>query len=131
MSEPKAIASSVSRSLCALAFASAGILHFVKPQIFCKIMPAYLPYALELVYVSGLFEIAGAVGLLIPALRRYAVWGLLCLLIAVFPANINMALHPELTPDLPVWLLYLRLPLQPVLMIWVWSNRLVCRHNRS
>lgn len=121
MTETKSLKLTISRSLCTLAFAAAGLLHFVKPQVFCKIMPAYLPFPLELVYVSGIFEIAGALGLLIPGLRRPAVWGLLCLLVAVFPANINMALHPQLTPDLPVWLLYLRLPLQPVLMLWVWS----------
>lgn len=110
----------ISRSLCALAFTAAGLNHFFNPSMYCKIMPAYLPFPLELVYLSGVFEVLGGIGLFIPAVRSAAVWGLILLLAAVFPANINMALHPELTPKIPAYVLYLRLPLQFLLIWWVW-----------
>lgn len=113
----------ISLVLCGFAFIAAGLNHFFAPSIYCKIMPSYLPYPLELVYISGVFEVLGGVGLFLPALRQIAVWGLLLLLLAVYPANINMALHPELTPKLPIFVLYLRLPLQFALMYWVWSLR--------
>lgn len=119
----RTVGKTVSLILCGSAFIAAGLNHFFNPSIYCKIMPSYLPYPLELVYISGVFEVLGGVGLLMPALRPIAVWGLLLLLLAVYPANINMALHPELTPKLPVLVLYLRLPLQFALMYWVWSLR--------
>lgn len=114
---------SISRALCAIAFIAAGVNHFVSPSMYCKIMPAYLPFPLELVYVSGVFEVLGGLGLFIPKLRLAAVWGLILLLIAVFPANINMAMHPELVPKIPIYILYARLPLQILLIAWVWSCR--------
>jgi uncharacterized membrane protein len=113
----------ISRSLCAAAYIFAGYNHFANPSIYCKIMPAWIPAHLEMVYISGVFEILGGLGLLIPQTRMIAIWGLLALLVAVYPANINMAMHPDLFPKIPVWVLYLRLPLQFVLMLWVWSCR--------
>ncbi|MGJ3240515.1 MAG: DoxX family protein [Anaerolineae bacterium] len=107
--------------IVALVFIVAGINHFINPQFYVAIMPQYLPYHLELVYLSGFFEIAGGVGVLIPAIRRLAVWGLIALLIAVFPANLHMALNAPAFADIaPAWVLYLRLPLQLVMIIWVW-----------
>jgi uncharacterized membrane protein len=75
-----------------------------------------------LVAVSGVAEIAGGIGLLIPRLRRWAGWGLIALLIAVFPANVYMAVSPQRIPDLHFarWMLWLRLPLQGVFVVWVW-----------
>ncbi len=105
-------------------FVVAGLLHFVIPGTYVRVMPPYLPAHRLLVLVSGFFEIAGGVGLLVPRLRRAAAWGLLLLLVAVFPANIHMALHPEVVGSgVPLWALWLRLPLQFVLMAAVaWAG---------
>ena len=104
-----------------------GILHFTHGQVFASIVPDYLPAPLLLVYASGVFEIALGVGLLLERTRVLAAWGLVALYVAVFPANIHMALHPDLhiagvDPSFrlsPV-LLWLRLPLQPLLMYWAY-----------
>jgi uncharacterized membrane protein len=100
----------------------AGVYHFKKPAPFIKIVPAYLPYPRALVLISGFFEILGGIGLLIPQTRVAAAWGLIALFIAVFPANINMAIHhisPGNKTVKPVYL-WLRLPLQVVLIAWAW-----------
>jgi uncharacterized membrane protein len=81
---------SLSRGLLAVLFIGAGVLHFVAPATYLHIMPPYLPAPLALVYLSGAAEIAGGVGLLIPATRQLAGWGLILLLLAVFPANVYM-----------------------------------------
>jgi uncharacterized membrane protein len=103
-------------------FVAAGVMHFVTPKTYMKIMPEYLPAHRELVYASGVAEIAGGAGLLHPATRRPARWWLIATLIAVFPANLNMALHPERyaeqTPGGRATLVA-RLPLQLVLIAWV------------
>ena len=85
-------------------------------------MPPYLPYHLELVYISGVFEILGGVGLLIPQVSRAAAWGLILLFIAVFPANVNMAVNDVVIDGMPHNLLayWLRLPFQGVLIAWAW-----------
>jgi uncharacterized membrane protein len=100
----------------------AGTLHFLSPAPFIKIVPDYLPAPALLVYVSGFFEILGGIGLLIPPLRRAAAWGLVALFIAVFPANVNMAVNDIVLQGIPhIPLLYwLRLPLQAVLIAWAW-----------
>jgi uncharacterized membrane protein len=99
----------------------AGFLHLVHPAPFIKIVPPWIPLPGAAVLVSGLAEIAGGLGLLIPRLRRPAVWGLVSLLIAVFPANIYMAtdnVQVTRTPLPPVFL-WGRLALQPLLIWWV------------
>ena len=105
-------------------FMAGGIAHFTHPAFFVAIVPPYLSYPLELVYVSGVFEILGAVGILSPQLRHWAGRGLILLVISVTPANIHMWLHPELFPDIPHALLSLRLLVQIALIacIW-WSTR--------
>jgi uncharacterized membrane protein len=111
--------------LLAVIFISVGILHFAQPSPFVAIVPNYLPQPLMLVYISGVFEIAGGIGLLWPRFRRLAAYGLICLLIAVFPANINMAVN-QMTfgGKVPEAALWLRLPLQFVLIALVfWSGR--------
>lgn len=101
----------------------AGVMHFVKPAPFISIYPEGWPAAREAVYFSGLAEIAGAIGLLVPATRRPAAFGLILLLVAVFPANINMAVNANKFPSIPQAALWLRLPLQ-FLLIWaVWRAR--------
>ncbi len=99
----------------------AGAFHFLSPAPYLKIMPPALPWPLALVYISGVAEIAGGVGLLIPRLRRAASLGLVALLIAVFPANVYMAVaHVRMTANpVPEWLPWARLPLQALLIWWV------------
>ena len=84
-------------------------------------MPPMFPLHLEAVYLSGLFEILGGVGVLIARTRSIAGWGLLVLLIAVYPANIYMALTPEAFPDIPLFVLYFRLALQFLFFYWAYS----------
>lgn len=105
-----------------LLFAVAGALHFIIPGAYERIVPRWLPVRRTLVYVSGACEIAGALGLLFPATRALAGWGLIALLAAVFPANVQM-LADARAAGASGWaqlLLWLRLPLQPLLMWWVW-----------
>jgi uncharacterized membrane protein len=110
------------RVISALSMVAVGILHFVRPEGFVKIVPAFLPVPLLLVYVSGFFEIAGGLGLLVARVHRAAAWGLIALYVAVFPANINMAVH-EIQPaggHLPVAVMWLRLPFQALFIGIAW-----------
>lgn len=110
--------------LLCVAFVLAGLNHFINPALYLKIMPPYLPWHLFLVYLSGFFEMALGVLLLIPAFTRVAAWGLVALLVAVFPANIHMAVNPQLYPDISPLALWLRLPLQAVFIAWAyWYTR--------
>jgi len=111
------------RAGLALLFVGAGLLHFIKPETYLRIMPPALPVPRLLVLLSGVAEVAGGLGLLLPATRRWAAWGLLALLVAVFPANVYMVgLASEL--HLPAWVLWARLPLQPLLGWAVWQAAL-------
>jgi uncharacterized membrane protein len=101
-----------------LLFVLAGCTHLAFPKPYIKMIP-FLPFPLFLVYLSGLCEIAFGIGIF-TRFATWAAWGLVGLLIAVFPANMHMALHPELTPSLPVWTLWARLPLQAVLIAWAY-----------
>ena len=108
----------------AVAFVAAGVYHFVNPGFYVRIMPPYLPWPRELVLISGAFELAGGLGLLVPRLRPAAAWGLIALLVAVFPANVHMALHPEQSPQAPPAVWWARLPLQAVFIAWAyWFTR--------
>lgn len=103
------------------AFIAAGALHFVRPAVYARIIPPFLPWPMALVYVSGVAEILGGIGVLIPALRPWAGLGLVALLVAVFPANVYMAVAPERAGfGIAPVLLWLRLALQAVLIVWVW-----------
>lgn len=109
-------------------FVLAGLNHFISPDTYLKIMPPYLPWPHFLVYLSGFFEVALGLLLLAPAFSRAAAWGLIALLIAVFPANIQMALNPGLYPDISPLALWLRLPLQAVFIAWAfWYTRPAAR----
>src|SRR5918998_4643146 len=101
-------------------FVLAGVAHFINPEFYLKIMPPYLPWHLPLVYLSGVAEVALGAMLLLPKVRRFAAWGLIALLVAVSPANVHMALNPELYPEIGPALLWLRLPLQLVLIAWAY-----------
>ncbi len=112
----------VFRYLLSLLFVFAGVMHFVSPQFFVKIVPPMLPYPFELVLISGLFEVLLGILLLFKSTRKLARVGLTLLLLAVFPANIYMAFNNQLFPSLPSALLWARLPLQLGLIAWVWSS---------
>ncbi len=119
---------SVLRVLLAIFFVVAGILHFVKTPLYLQIMPPYLPYHLALVYISGVCEILGGIGVLLPPIRRFAGYGLIALSIAVLPANIQMAVNYIHAEGLSVasQLLLLRLPLQAVIILWIyWCTKKV------
>lgn len=108
----------VGRVLMGAMYVAAGIDHFVATQMYVRIMPDYLPAPRALVLISGLAEIAGGVGVLVPQTRRAAAWGLVVLLVAVMPANVWMVQHPDRWPSIPLWVLWLRLPLQVPLILW-------------
>ena len=103
-----------------LLFINIGIDHFVNPDFYRNIMPAYLPMHTEAIYISGFFEILGGVAILFPKLRSMAGWGLVLLLIVVFPVNIHMAVNPNLFPDIPLSFLYIRLVLQFIIIYWTY-----------
>jgi uncharacterized membrane protein len=109
------------RKLCGPTFVGMGILHFAVPGPFEAIVPRYLPAPKLLVQASGVTELAGGIGLMVPATRRYAGWLLLATLAGVYPANIDMALHPERFPKIPGGrrTLIARLPLQFAFAAWV------------
>ena len=111
-----------SRSRIALGafFIAAGALHFVKPDPYESIMPEALPAHRELVYLSGVAEMAGGAGVLADRTLRPAGWWLIATMLAVFPANINMAVEAERFKDIPEPLLWARLPLQAAIVHWIW-----------
>jgi uncharacterized membrane protein len=111
----------LSRWLLAKFFIAAGVNHFVMPRAYERIVPPALRgNAKRIVQVSGVAEIAGGIGVLVPLTRRLSGLGLIALLAAVFPANLHMARTPERFRGIPPWALYARLPLQPLMMLWAW-----------
>src|SRR5271168_1666656 len=110
-------APSRSQRLLALFFIGGGVNHFVMPGPYRRIVPPGAGDPATVVAVSGVAEIAGGVGVLLVPTRRAAGWGLIALLLAVFPANLHMAVNPEQIPGMkiPRALLWLRLPLQPLM----------------
>jgi uncharacterized membrane protein len=102
-------------------YLTTGLLHFLRPRMYQAIMPEYLPAHRELVLASGAAEMAGGAGLLSERTRRAAGLWLIATLVAVFPANLHMALHPERYRRFPRWALYARLPLQGVLIAQIWG----------
>jgi uncharacterized membrane protein len=117
----------LSRIILASLFSFTGTMHFLRPRFFEAIVPpAIEARRKEAVAISGYAELAGAAMLLHPASRRLGRWWLLALLLAVFPANVHMAVNPEQVRGLdmrrfPRWALWARLPLQPLAMFWVWQ----------
>ena len=106
--------------IIAVFFIAGGIAHFVVTDSYIAAMPDYLGYHKEFIIISGVFEILGAIGILVPQTRLLAGYGLVALIIAVYPANINMALHPEKYTDISELFLYIRLPFQFLFMWFVW-----------
>ncbi|WP_416666880.1 DoxX family protein [Egbenema bharatensis] len=110
------------RGVLAIAIIIVGITHFIRPDQYARIVPPQLPSPVGLVYISGVFEILGGIGLLIPFISVAAAWGLIALFIAVFPANIYQAMNSipiEGIPHHPA-LYWVRLPFQAVLIAWAW-----------
>ena len=111
------------RYLLGLLFIAAGLNHFLHTDFYTSIMPPYLPFHLELVYLSGVFEIGLGICLLIPVFSRFAAWGIIALLIVVFPANIYVYQHQEIVPASPT-VHFIRLLFQGVLiLIAYWQTR--------
>ncbi|WP_428235687.1 DoxX family protein [Gracilimonas sp.] len=110
------------RYLIGALFILAGLLHFLKPGMYMSIMPDYIPFHKAMVLISGIAEILGGIGIMVPEFRTYATWGLILLLIAVFPANLDMAWSGFKNHGLTLytWALIARLPLQFVLIWWVY-----------
>jgi uncharacterized membrane protein len=104
----------------ALFFVGAGAMHFVKPRPYESIVPDALPAHREIVYASGVAEIAGGLAVLPERSARWAGWWLIATLVAVFPANVNMAVNAKRFRAIPEALLWMRLPIQAVLIAWVW-----------
>ncbi|CAN5496202.1 DoxX family membrane protein [soil metagenome] len=115
---------SQSQRLLGATFVALGSLHFLRPGAYEKIMPDYLPAQRELVLASGAAEIIGGGGVLLKRTRTIAGWWLIATLIAIFPANLHMALHPARYPAFAPALLWARLPLQAVLILW--ARRATC-----
>ena len=113
------------RTAAAVIFISTGIGHFVLPRTLAKFVPPYLPAAMALVLLSGVFELAGGIGLLLPRFRRAAAFGLSALLVAILPANIYMVTNPAEAglAGVPVALFWIRIIMLPM-MIWglLWST---------
>ncbi len=117
-----------SQKLLAAFFCFAGAMHFARPRAYEAIMPPYVPNHRECVQISGAAEIIGGLAVVPAATRGFARWWLTGLLIAVFPANVHMTLHPDEVAKkgvpadrIPPWLLWARLPLQPLAIRWVWQ----------
>ena len=109
----------MSRALLGATFLATGVLHFLRPRMYEAIMPGYLPAHRELVYASGVAEMAGGAGVLVQGTRRAAGWWLIATLIAIFPANVNMAVNADRFRAVPEPLLWARLPLQGAVVAWV------------
>ncbi|MEH6590284.1 MAG: DoxX family protein [Halioglobus sp.] len=103
-------------------FMGGGITHFTNPDFFVSIMPPWIGWHLEIVYISGVFEILGALGILVPSLRLWAGNGLLLLVVCVTPANVHMWMQPELFPDVPEVMLSVRLVVQVILLWVIWAS---------
>lgn len=117
-----------SRSLLGGLFITSGVLHFAFAEMYLAVMPPYLDRQRELVAISGFFEVAGGLGLFPKRTRRAAGWGLIALLLAVWPANFQMLSNAQAAHE-PAWkqaLLWARLPLQVALIYWVWRVAREC-----
>lgn len=112
------------RILTAGLFVSVGVLHFVRPGPFVQIVPPYIPAPELMVYISGVFEVLGGIGLLVPKTRRLAGWGLIALVIVVFQANIYMLVEEVYLPGMPhsKALLWGRMPFQFLFLAMIWLS---------
>ena len=112
---------SMSLIIMAVLYILAGINHFVMPRFYMRIMPRYIPFHRFMVIASGIAEIVLGALLLMPEYRSLAAWGVIALLVAIFPANIHHLTSRKPGVGPPAWLLWLRLPMQGVLIWWAYS----------
>lgn len=118
-----------SKFILAVFMIVAGTIHFAKPDFYLKVMPPYLPAHYELVILSGFFEVVLGLLLFVPKVSKLAAWGIIALLIAVFPANIYLFQNPDILPAPPI-LHLLRLPLQGFLILWAyWHTKSNSQHQ--
>ena len=110
----------ISRILIGLFFIAAGINHFLNPVFYLQSMPPYLPWHEPLIYISGFFEVLLGLLVLVPRFAPLAAWGLIALLIAVFPANVHMAFNSHLYSGISAAALWLRLPIQFLFILWAY-----------
>ncbi|MCH8982778.1 MAG: DoxX family protein [Acidobacteria bacterium] len=108
--------------LMAAFYLANGLYHFINPEAYQRIMPDFVPWPLAVVYISGIAEVLLGVGVIVPATRLVAAWGLVVLLVVIFPANVNVAVNDlAFVGEEPNSLLnWLRLPIQAVLIAWAW-----------
>jgi uncharacterized membrane protein len=106
--------------IMALLYLIAGLNHFRNPKLYIRIIPPFFKNPKRINQLSGIAEIILAIALCIPALTHYAAWGIILILLAVFPANIHMFLDKKASLGLPKWILFLRLPLQFLLIFWAY-----------
>lgn len=118
------------RVLLGVFLVAQGINHFVLTDFFVRAMPSWLPWHLELVWLSGVAEVVLGLAVLWPRTRRLAGWGIVALLLAVFPANVEMALHPERWAEVPEVALWIRLPFQALFLGWAWACAAVVTDRR-
>ncbi|WP_407557834.1 MauE/DoxX family redox-associated membrane protein [Winogradskyella sp. 4-2091] len=105
----------------AVMYCIAGIMHFIKPKAYMRIMPNYLPKHKTLVYLSGLAEILLAIGLCLPTLKTISIYGIIAMLAVFLLVHFYMLSSKKASAGFPKWLLLFRLPLQFVLMYWAWT----------
>lgn len=130
ISDPKRNTRKRARYFLAVFFFIAGLNHFLNPQPYLAMMPKALPAHEAMNIISGLAEMAGAIGVLIPRLQRLSGWCLLALLVAIYPANINVALNGWPGVSIPTWALWARLPLQFALAYWVYFACLLPKQEK-
>ena len=106
--------------LQSLLYIAAGLNHFINPDFYLRMMPPYLPWPTLLHLTAGVLEVVGGALLLFPPLRHWAAWGLVLLLLAVYPANLHVAFNHHLYPEIPLLFHWIRLPLQFLLIAWAW-----------
>lgn len=106
--------------LLALFMIGGGLAHFLNSEFYLRMMPPYVPAPTFMVALSGVFEIVLGVALLIPKTRVLAAWGIIALLIAIFPANIHMYLNRDQWPEIPAVFTLIRLPFQFIFIGWAW-----------
>ncbi len=111
---------SLPRAALGAFFLGAGALHFIRPAMYEAIMPEWLPAHREMVYASGVAETAGGAAVLAERTGRAGGWLLIATLVGVFPANVHMALNPDRYSNIPEPLLWARLPLQALMIAWVY-----------
>jgi uncharacterized membrane protein len=119
---PRGRARRIALLLLALFWTFGGINHFLNPAFYVSIMPPYFPAHLGLVYLTGILEIAGGIGVLLPATRQLAGWGLIALLFAFMPVHVHMIVNSEIfvAQGVPYWGLWARLPIQALFLAWAW-----------